>query len=109
MVKASTRRAFLDSPTELPGGYREYATGMRAMPFVSTGSSFGSLVPSKSPNLISAIFDQQSKFESKGASPGSRFETFLNLQRDPNYLVSSKMKVPAGFSQISSLMAGFGD
>ena len=67
MAKASTRRAFLEE--DLPGGYNEYATGMRAMPFISTGSNFASLAGSQSPTLIGAIFDQKSKFESKGEYP----------------------------------------
>lgn len=103
MARAATRRAYLE--TSLPSEWNEYATGSRSSPFVSVGTSLGSLTGTKSPTLIGAIFDQKSKFESKSADPGSRFQTFLNLQRDPNFLVASKMKVPTGFNQVSSLMS----
>lgn len=106
MAKASTRREYLAN--SLPSEYNEYATGLRSLPFISTRGAFGSLTGSQSPTLISSIFDQKSKFESKTVSPGSSFERFLNLQRDPNSLIAEKMKVPAGFTQAINMASGFG-
>ncbi len=105
MARPSQRRSYLDS--SLPSEWLEYSTGSRSLPFVSVGSSIGSLYGAKNPTLIGAIFDKKSAFESKAPNASSMFERFLNLQRNPESLVDSKMRLPAGFSQAMALTSGF--
>lgn len=105
MARPSQRRSYLDS--SLPSEWLEYSTGSRSMPFVSVGSNLGALYGNKSPTLIGAIFDKKSAFESKGPTPGSMFERFLNLQRNPEGIIEGKMRLPAGFNQAMALAPGF--
>jgi len=105
MARPSQRRSYLDS--SLPSEWMDYSTGARSLPFISVGANSGSLFGNKNPTLIGAIFDKKSAFESKGAAPASMFERFLNLQRNPEGIVESKMRLPAGFNQAMALSSGF--
>lgn len=102
MARPYQRRSYLDSG--LPSEWLDYSTGSRAAPFISTGSSLGSLV-GKNPSLIGATFDKLSAFEPKEKDKGSLFERFLNLQANPQSIVEEKIKLPAGFTQSMSLFS----
>lgn len=106
MARASLRRTYLDS--SLPSEWNEYTLGARSAPFVSVGADLGSLLQRPSTTLIGATFDKKSAFESKTQAPGSLFERFLNIQRDPNSLMSGRMKFPSGFNQALNMASGFG-
>jgi hypothetical protein len=56
---------------------------------------------------MSLLFDKLSPFESKTEDKTSQFQRFLNLQRNPESLATSKMKVPTGFNQAYGMMEGF--
>jgi len=103
MTRPSQRRSYLES--SLPSEWLEYSTGSRSNPFISTGAASGSL-GRKNPTLIGAIFDKKSAFESKNADPSTLFERFLNIQRNPQSLIESRLKLPAGFTQALSVAPG---
>ena len=90
------------------GGANELLQGSRYSKFVSLPSALGDLSGKPKTTYTSLIFDKLSPFESKVDDDTSHFQRFLNLQRNPESLATSKMKVPAGFNQAYGLMAGFG-
>lgn len=49
------------------------------------------------------ITNKKFKFKSAEEEPGSYFEKFLNLQANPNSLISSKVKLPQGFTNFMAL------
>jgi hypothetical protein len=86
------RSEYLNSSSELlPGDYNEWRYGERGIsPFISTDQS-----------LIGNEFNKLSKF--KPGDAGDSFQTFLTLQNNPNALIESRLKLPAGFVAFSQL------
>ena len=91
-----------------PGRANELLQGSRYSKFISLPSSLGDLSGKPKTTYTSLIFDKLSPFESEVDDNTSHFQRFLNLQRNPESLANSKMKVPTGFNQAYGLMAGFG-
>ena len=104
---ASLRNRGLYVDEHGPGGANELLQGSRYSKFVSLPSALGDLSGKPKTTYTSLIFDKLSPFESKVDDDTSHFQRFLNLQRNPESLATSKMKVPAGFNQAYGLMAGF--
>lgn len=86
------RSEYLNSSAELlPGDYNEWRYGEKGIaPFISTDQS-----------LIGAQFNKLSKF--KAGDGGDAFQTFLTLQSNPNSLIESQLKLPAGFVAFNQL------
>lgn len=105
MARASQRRGYLES--SLPGDWNEYLTGKKSPLFVTTDSGLGTAFQQQSPTLIGSIFDQKSTFESRTPEPDSLFERFLNLQRNPESLISTQMRLPSGFNQAMNMASSF--
>ena len=90
-----------------PGDVNELLRGSRYTNFASLPSSLGDLSGTPKTTYMSLLFDKLSPFESKTEDKTSQFQRFLNLQKNPESLATSKMKVPTGFNQAYGMMEGF--
>jgi hypothetical protein len=106
MASLRDRSEYLSAYT--PGEVNELLAGSRYSNFVSLPGSFGDLSRKPKTTYTSLIFDKLSPFESKTEDKTSHFQRFLNLQKNPESLATSKMKVPTGFNQAYGMMEGFG-
>jgi hypothetical protein len=90
-----------------PGGANELLQGSRYTNFVSLPGALGDLSGTPKTTYMSLLFDKLSPFESKTEDKTSQFQRFLNLQKNPESLATSKMKVPTGFNQAYGMMERF--
>jgi len=105
MAKLQDRSQYLNEYN--PGDVNQLLAGSRYSNFVSLPGSFGDLSGKPKTTYTSLIFDKLSPFESKTEDKTSHFQRFLNLQKNPESLATSKMKVPTGFNQAYGMMEGF--
>lgn len=90
-----------------PGGANQLLQGSRYTNFVSLPGASGDLSGTPKTTYMSLLFDKLSPFESKTEDKTSQFQRFLNLQKNPESLATSKMKVPTGFNQAYGMMERF--
>ncbi len=105
MANLRDRSEYLSSYS--PGDVNELLRGSRYTNFVSLPSTLGDLSGKPKTTYMSLLFDKLSPFESKTEDKTSQFQRFLNLQKNPESLATSKMKVPTGFNQAYGMMEGF--
>lgn len=105
MASLTDRSKYLDEYS--PGDVNKLLAGSRYSNFVSLPGSLGDLSGKPKTTYTSLIFDKLSPFESKVDDNTSHFQRFLNLQKKPESLATSKMKVPTGFNQAYGMMEGF--
>jgi hypothetical protein len=105
MASLTDRSKYLDEYS--PGDVNKLLAGSRYSNFVSLPGSLGDLSGKPKTTYTSLIFDKLSPFESKTEDKTSHFQRFLNLQKNPESLATSKMKVPTGFNQAYGMMEGF--